>query len=193
MAFFRNSSTSYGAVAVTLHWLIAIAILYMIWLGIYMTDAEDYEAYQLHKSLGITILALSLLRLIWRFVNPPPPLPAGMKGWERFGARATHWAFYFLMIFIPLSGWALASTSAFETKIWGAFDLPRLPGLAGLDADAREAAGERIEGIHETLAMWPIFILLALHVGAALKHHIWNRDNVLTRMLPFIPAPRKPS
>lgn len=116
-----------------------------------------------------------------------------MKGWERFGARATHWAFYFLMIFIPLSGWALASTSAFETKIWGAFDLPRLPGLAGLDADAREAADERIEGIHETLAMWPIFILLALHVGAALKHHIWNRDNVLTRMLPFIPAPRKPS
>ncbi len=188
----KTETSRYGWVAVTLHWAIAIAILYMVYLGTYMTDAEDYEAYQLHKSLGITILALSVLRLIWRFIDPPPPLPAGMPLLERIGARASHWAFYFLMIFIPLSGWALASTSAFATKIWGVFQLPKLPGFGGLDADALEKAADRIEDIHSTLAFWPLLLLVGLHVAAALKHHLWDRDNVLTRMIPFIPAPRNP-
>lgn len=187
----RRSETAYGAVAVTLHWLIAIAILYMVYLGKTMDD--DYAAIQLHKSLGITILALSVLRLGWRLVNPPPPLPEGMSALERFAARATHWAFYALMIGIPLSGWALASTSAFATKVWGTVTLPKLPGFAGLDADALEAAHDRFEGLHETIAFWPLLALVALHVAAALKHHFWNRDTVLTRMLPFLPAPRRRS
>ncbi len=187
----RSSKSTYGAVAVTLHWLIAIAILYMVFLGKTMDD--DYVAIQLHKSLGITILALSVLRLGWRLVNPAPPLPEGMSALERFAARATHWIFYILMIGIPLSGWALVSTSSFATKIWGTVTLPKLPGFAGLDENALEAAHDRLEGIHETVAFWPLLALVALHVLAALKHHFWNRDNVLTRMLPFLPAPRSSS
>lgn len=187
----RNSSTTYGAVAVTLHWLIAGSIIYMIWLGNYMTDAEDYKAYQLHKSLGITILALSMLRLVWRFVDPPPPLPEGMSKLERIGARASHWGFYALMIGVPLGGWALASTSSFATSIWGQFDLPRLPGFAGMDEATRDAADERLSNLHGFFGFYGFIVLIALHVGAALKHHFWNRDNVLTRMIPFLPTPRK--
>lgn len=185
----KTETSRYGWVAVTLHWVIAIAILYMVYLGKSMED--DYAAIQLHKSLGITILALSLLRLIWRFVDPPPPLPSGMPPLERIGARVSHWGFYLLMIFIPLSGWALASASSFKTKVWGVIELPKLPGFAGLDADQLESVHHRVEGVHETLAFWILLPLVVLHVAAALKHHFRDRDNVLTRMIPFIPAPRK--
>ncbi len=188
-----NSQRTYGAVAVTLHWLIAIAIIYMVFLGKTMED--DFAAIQLHKSLGITILALSVLRLGWRLINPQPALPEGMSGLERFGARATHWLFYFLMIAIPLSGWAYVSASPFsdmiKTRIWGVIELPNLPFFAGMEN--REEIAERIEGVHGALGYLPLLALLALHVLAALKHHFWNRDTVLTRMLPFIPAPRSRS
>ena len=188
----KSEYSRYGFVAVTLHWVIAGAILYMIWLGTYMTDAEDYKAYQLHKSLGITILALSLLRLIWRFVDPPPPLPSGMSRLERFGAHASHFAFYALMIGVPLGGWALASTNTMvETKVWDLFTLPRLPGLAGLPPEQLEDLGDTFEDMHEFFGLFGFLALLALHVLAALKHHFWNRDNVLTRMIPFLPSPRK--
>lgn len=188
-----NSQRTYGAVAVILHWLIAIAILFMVYLGKTMDD--DFEAIQLHKSLGITILALSVLRLGWRLINPQPPLPEGMSALERFGARATHWLFYILMIGIPLSGWAYVSASPYsdmiKTKIWGVLELPNLPFLATVED--REALAERIEDVHGLMGYWPLLALVALHVLAALKHHFWNRDNVLTRMLPFIPQPRNRS
>ncbi|MFO1238334.1 MAG: cytochrome b/b6 domain-containing protein [Alphaproteobacteria bacterium] len=188
----RNSTQAFGLIAVTLHWAIAAAILYMIWLGDYMTEAEDYAAYQLHKSLGITILAFSLLRLLLRLVDPPPPLPAAMPRWERWAAHATHWAFYTLMIGIPLSGWALITASPsgdmIRTRIWGALELPALPWLKSV-AD-REAVADRLEDLHGALGT-ALLVLLALHVLAALKHHVWNRDTVLSRMLPFLPAPKE--
>ncbi|BCW90142.1 Cytochrome b561 [Alphaproteobacteria bacterium SO-S41] len=189
-----NSKDGFGILAVTLHWVIAVAILYMIWLGNYMTKAEDYAAYQLHKSLGITILALSLLRLLIRFIDPPPPLPEHMPWWERLGAHLSHWAFYALMIGIPLSGWAMVSASPnsdfVKTRIWGWFELPLLPSLPTLAN--REAISDRLEDVHGLLAT-SVYFLLALHVLAALKHHFWDRDNVLTRMLPFLPKQRKSS
>lgn len=188
----RNSKEAFGLAAVTLHWAIAAAILYMIWLGDYMTEAEDYAAYQLHKSLGITILAFSLLRLLLRLVDRPPPLPAAMPRWERWAAHATHWAFYALMIGIPLSGWALITASPsgdmIRTRIWGALELPALPWLKSV-AD-REAVADRLEDLHGALGT-VLLVLLALHVLAALKHHVWNRDTVLSRMLPFLPAPKE--
>lgn len=188
-----NSQRSYGAVAITLHWLIAAAILYMVFLGKTMED--DFAAIQLHKSLGITILALSVLRLGWRLINPPPALPEGMSALERFGARASHWLFYILMIGIPLSGWAYVSASPYsdliQTKIWGVIELPNMPFFAAMED--REAVAGRIEDVHGFMGYWPLLALVALHVAAALKHHFWNRDTVLSRMLPFIPAPRNRS
>src|SRR5690349_2490074 len=111
-----NSETRYGSVAVTLHWLIALAIIGMLILGKYMADLPKddpsrFDLIQLHKSIGITILAFSALRVLWRLVNRVPPLPAEMPGWERFAAHASHLLLYVLIIVLPLSGWALASSS----------------------------------------------------------------------------------
>jgi len=194
MASTRSRDT-YGTVAVTLHWLIAIAILVNIRYGVTMVDNEDYAAYQTHKSLGITILALSLLRLAWRLANPPPPLPAHMPRWERFAAHASHWAFYALMIGVPLGGWLYISASPTSdyvtTKVWGLFELPLIPPLPDL-AD-RKAIADRLEDAHAVMGFYGFLGLMALHVAAALKHHFWDRDTVLTRMIPFLPRPDKRS
>lgn len=189
----RNNATRFGWVAITLHWVLAAAILFMVYLGLYMTDAEDYEAYQLHKSLGITILALSLLRLIWRFVDPPPPLPTTMPAWEKFAAHASHWGFYALMIGIPLSGWLYVSASPnsdfVTTNIWGVFDLPLIPPLPTLEN--REDLADTFEDAHGWLAIYALLGLAGLHVLAALKHHFWDRDRVLHAMAPVIPNPER--
>lgn len=184
-----NTETRYGAVAVTLHWLIAIGIIGMLILGKYMqalpdTDASKFDLFQLHKSFGISILALSVLRLLWRLVNKVPALPAHMGRWERFAAHTSHFLLYVLMVGIPLSGWALASSSplGIPTLWFGQFEVPHLPGLQGY-AD-QHAVEHQAHEVHEWLGNLMI-VLLLIHVGAALKHHFWDRDDVLIRILPF--------
>ena len=184
-----NDALSYNAVAKTLHWLIAIAIIGLLVMGKVMVDLPrddpaKFELYQLHKSVGLTVLFLSVLRLLWRFQYRAPALPPTMKVWERFAAQATHVAFYVLMFAIPLSGWAMASTSSLgvPTLWFGLFEVPSLPGLEG--SAGMEDINESAEEAHELLGNLTI-LLLILHVGAALKHHFWNRDDVLRRMLPF--------
>ncbi len=191
----KASRETYGTVAVTLHWLIAIAILINIQYGVTMVDNEDYAAYQTHKSLGITILALSVLRLLWRLLNPPPPLPAHMPAWERFAAHASHWGFYALMIGVPVGGWLYISASPTSdfvtTKVWGLFELPLIPPMP--DLAERESVAEQLEDAHAFFGFYGFLGLMALHVAAALKHHFWDRDNVLTRMIPFLPRPSRRS
>lgn len=184
-----NSEKRYGAVAVTLHWLIAAAIVFQLGLGLYMSDlplndSSKFPLYQLHKSTGLTILALSVMRLGWRAFNRPPPLSAQMPGWERLAAHASHALFYLLMIGVPLAGWAMVSASPWNIPtIWfGQFQIPHLPGFA--EVPDRAATEDALKGLHKTLAL-AMGGLLILHVGAALKHHFWDRDSVLVRMLPF--------
>ena len=184
-----DSPTRYGTIAVTLHWLIALAVIGMLIMGKYMADlARDdpsrFDLIQLHKSIGITILVFSVLRLVWRLMNKVPPLPAHMPAWERFAAHASHVLLYVLIIAIPLSGWALASSSPLGIPtIWfGTFEVPYLPGLQGF-ADQHAAEGA-FRGAHELLGDLMIALLI-IHTGAALKHHFWDRDSVLIRMLPF--------
>ena len=206
----------YTAVAIVLHWAIAIAIAGMISLGWWMhealeqpaTQAQAIAAYQLHKSIGLTILALSLARLGWRLANPAPPLPTGMKPWERLAANATHWAFYALIIIMPLTGWLYVSTgwSAHDnrplevpTLYFGLFQVPHLFGLSHLAETTRAILASVIGFTHSKLA-WGAIGLTVLHVGAALKHHFTDKDDVLTRMVPGLkpiagaaiaePAPR---
>lgn len=183
-------TTRYNNVAMILHWLMALAIISLIVAGKVMTDlsATDplkFQLYQLHKSAGITILALAIARIGWRLLHTPPPLPATMKPWERFAAGSTHLAFYVLMIAIPLSGWIMTSTSpsGIPTLWFDLFEIPALPGLSG--SEDMEDIHEAAEETHELLANLTI-VLLLLHIGAALKHHFWNRDDVLKRMLPFL-------
>ena len=181
----------YSTVAILLHWLIAVMIIGMVVMGIYMTGlpdarmSEKFELYQLHKSFGITVLLLSLIRLGWRLTHRAPPLPAEMPGWEQWAARLTHVAFYLLMIGIPLSGWAMVSASPWNlpTVLFGTIDWPHLPYFSTV-ADKPATEG-MLKDLHEALAFGTVALLL-LHVAAALKHHFIEGDDVLARMLPLI-------
>jgi cytochrome b561 len=180
--------TTYTKVAIALHWVIAAAILLQILGGWQMEDmkgAEKFAAFQTHKSLGLTILMLSVARLLWRIANPPPALPVGMKTWEIAAAKFTHVAFYFLMIGIPIGGWVIISTSPYNiaTHWWGLFEWPRLP--LG-DLPFRKALNGLAKSGHSAAA-WGVVALLVLHVGAVLKHMFVNNDDVASRMIPFLP------
>lgn len=184
MAMTTNAER-YTKVAVLLHWVMALLIIGMIAVGLTMGDypiAYKFMAYNLHKSFGITILALSVFRLFWRFTHRAPALPAGMAAWEKLAAHASHMGFYVLMIGMPLSGWMMVSADAkFPTVFFSLFEVPQFPLPAAYDT---RAAHDQLEGVHYWLAMGTLG-LLALHVGAALKHHFINRDAVLRRMLPL--------
>ncbi|MEZ5972917.1 MAG: YceI family protein [Hyphomonadaceae bacterium] len=195
----------YAAVAIVLHWAIAAAILFMIPMGLWMHESAEhgdvsaniFRAYQLHKSIGLTVLALSLVRLAWRLLNPPPPMPEHMPAWERFVAKATHWAFYALMIGMPLSGWLYVSTGwsvhdeaplPVATHWFGLFQVPALFGLNQADLGVREATAGAALRTHALLA-YAALGLAALHVLAALKHHFFDKDEVLAHMVPGLRAP----
>jgi len=141
-----------------------------------------FTIYQWHKSFGIVVLLLSICRLIWRMLNAPPALPSHMKNWEKLASKVTHVGFYVLMIGVPLLGWAMisASTLPLENELFYIIPLPDLPGLKpskGLEMQLKE--------FHE-LGAKLILVLFVLHVGAALKHHFITKDNVLSRMVPWL-------
>jgi cytochrome b561 len=177
----------YSRVAMTLHWLIALAIIANLALGLYMADMEKgplrFEFFQLHKSLGITVLALTLLRLIWRFYKAPPPLVDTLQPWEKLIANVTYVFFYLLMLGLPLSGWALVSSSPLRlpTLLYGVVPLPALPFFEGV-AD-RKALSHQIGDVHEWLA-YIMIALLCLHIAAVIRHHWILRDSTLLRMTP---------
>ena len=175
------AKTKYDSVAMGLHWLIAVQIIFMLIFGEDLMRVEEGGsalAPSFHVSFGISILALSILRLVWRMRNPPPANPASMASWEQMASKALVVIFYALMIGIPLTGWLampkFLSEEAAMTgiRVFGAFPLPRAPSL-GLPMKSVHAIGSNL-----TIA------LLALHVLAALKHHFINRDEILRRMLP---------
>jgi cytochrome b561 len=195
----------YTAFAIVLHWAIAIAILLMIPLGWWMGDRIEegvvtdgvFQAFQFHKSIGLTILALSLVRLGWRLANPPPPLPPHMPAWERAIAKATHWAFYFLMIALPLTGWLFVSAGwslheneplVVATHWFGLIRVPELFGLPYAAESMRAGVADVSMNVHSKLA-WGVIVLAILHVGAALKHHVFDRDDVLAHMVPGLKPP----
>lgn len=174
----------YTKVAIALHWIIGLSIIFMLGLGLLLNEIPDnykFQAYQFHKSLGLAILALSVVRLGWRLTHRAPALPPEMKPWEIWAAKLTHYAFYILMIGIPLTGWALVSSSPlnFPIQWFGLFEWPHLPFTPDKDLS------NNFSEAHEVLAYLTI-VLLGMHIGAALKHHFINKDNVLTHMLPFL-------
>ncbi len=176
------SPKRYDAVAITLHWAMAAMILGLLAVGFTMTALKpgsplQFQLYQGHKSVGITVLALALLRLGWRLAHRPPPLPDTMPPWEKLAAHAGHAALYVLMFVMPLLGWAVVSTSPFNipTVLYGTIPLPHLPLPRNLNDTAKL--------LHATGA-WIIILTLVGHVGAALRHHHLLGDDVLRRMLP---------
>lgn len=176
----RNTSERYGAVAQALHWLVAIGVVWQFGLGWYMGDLPNTPAkialYNLHKSTGLTVLALVLVRLAWRWMNPAPPLPAGRPAWERAAARTSHALLYMLLLAQPTTGLLLALAAEFPTVIYGTFLLPDPIGR-------HEALEDAMTGTHSLLAV-AFALLVLVHAGAALRHHLLLRDDVLRRMLP---------
>jgi cytochrome b561 len=182
-----TNTSRYNSIAMILHWLMAFFIIAMLVIGKIMvdlpnTDPDKFAYYQAHKSVGLTILVLTLLRIVWRVMHKSPALPADMPRWEQIAAKSTQGILYLMMIALPLTGWAVASTSTsgIPTMWFGLFEVPSLPGLASV-ADAQDIAKET----HETLGNITILLLL-LHVAAALKHHFWDKDDVLKSMIPFL-------
>ena len=181
----------YSSVAIAFHWLIAALILTNIGLAWYVETLKGSEAaapLMLHKSIGITVLILSVLRLGWRLAVPAPKLPDYLKGWERLAAQTVHVIFYVLMIGLPLSGWAWVSASPLikvhPTVLYGVIHWPAIP-YPGLDSDQLHAARQGFELTHKTLAKIA-YVTIALHVGAALKHQFIDRDDIVARMIPIL-------
>ncbi|MEM8937652.1 MAG: cytochrome b [Pseudomonadota bacterium] len=182
-----TSSTRYTTVAIALHWIIALLIIGQIAGGWYMNHVVEssrakFGLYQLHKSFGVLALLVSFGRLYWRLTHKAPALPEGMPAYERIGAQFTHIAFYTIMIGIPLSGWLMVSVSPKEipTVLFQYIPWPHIPGLP------KSELMEYISFETHKIVSYATIALLGLHIGAALKHHIVNKDDVLTRMLPFL-------
>lgn len=180
-----NTETAWGWPARLLHWLMAALILFMLGLGVWMTEFvtdmyAQFDLVQIHKSWGFVVFVLALLRILWRWTHRPPA-PVPMPRWQHLAAEGAHRALYVLMIFMPVTGWLMASASELQemygikNMVFGLFALPD-PFVPG-DKD--------LEAIFATLHFWgavALALLLVAHVAGALKHHFIDRDDTLTRM-----------
>lgn len=173
-----NHARKYSPTAITLHWLIALLIITAFFVGLYMADLQlspwKLKILTWHKWLGVTIALLVLFRIFWRMTHRPPELPAGMSILMRKLSGLAHLAIYLLMVVIPILGW-LHSSAAGVTVVY--FNLIPLPDLVGKDKALSHLFGELHEG-----AAWVLVGLVGLHVAAALKHQLVDRDNLLDRM-----------
>lgn len=169
-----SSSPRYSRVAIVFHWTIAGLVVANLAIGL-LHESLLKGTIPLHMAIGLTVLALTVARIVWRLGHRPPPLPAEIPAWARGSAHALHMILYFLMIAMPLTGWAMGSGRAVPRPVswFGLFDVPPLP-------IGKAAAGFGHE-VHEILG-WAMLVLVAIHVAAALRHHFLLRDGVLTRM-----------
>ncbi len=173
-------TTHYTPVAKALHWLIALLLFGLLALGFYMQDLplspQKLQLYAWHKWAGVTVFLLVLVRLAWRVTHRPPPLPEHMPRVMQLAAHAGHVLLYALMIAIPLSGWLMSSAKGFQTVWFGVLPIPDL-------LDKNRELGDLLQTVHLSLNLFFVVVLIG-HIGAALKHHFIDRDDVLTRMLP---------
>lgn len=170
----------YTKTAKGLHWLMAALLFGLLALGFYMQDLPlsptKLQLYSWHKWAGVSAFLLLVLRLAWRFTHRPPALPATMPRLMQLAAHAGHVALYGLMLAIPLSGWLMSSAKGFQTVWFGVLPLPDL--LA-----KNKEVGDLLQSVH--LGLNVLFVVvIAGHIGAALKHHFIDKDDILTRMLP---------
>jgi cytochrome b561 len=176
------TSTRYTRTAIALHWLIALLLIVLFAVGIYMHDLplspQKLKIYSWHKWAGVSLFLLVLIRLAWRIGHRPPALPESLPGWQKLAAHGLHFLLYLLMIAIPLSGWLMSSAKGFQT-VW--FGLLPLPDLIGKDKEL----GKILEEVHSILN-FGLLTLVVAHAAAALKHHFIEKDDILSRMLPFL-------
>lgn len=187
----RNTITAWGWPARIIHWVMALMIFAMLGFGIYMSNIEtdlirQFEMVQQHKSIGFTVFTLALLRVIWRLANPSPELPDSMPRWQVRASNMSHLLLYALMFALPVTGWLMASSSPLNDEgayplqiknmVFGLFEMPD-PFPQG-----SEALTNAFHTMHWFCAL-ALGLLLLVHIAAALKHHIVDRDAVLRRMV----------
>jgi cytochrome b561 len=178
----KSDSTRYTPTAIALHWLLALGLVGIFIVGVYMADLpfspQRLKLYNWHKWAGVTILLLSLLRLVWRLSHRPPALPAtiqsAMPAWQLAGYHGVHHLMYVLFFAVPLLGWAYSSAAGFPIVWLGILPLP--------DFVAPDKALADILKISHKLGALALGGLVVMHVGAALKHHFIDRDGLLSRM-----------
>ncbi|MBK8338225.1 MAG: cytochrome b [Sterolibacteriaceae bacterium] len=177
-----SRAIGYTRTAIALHWVVALGIFGAFSLGLYMHELPlsptKLKLYSYHKWAGVTIFLLMLARLAWRATHPAPPLPGHMPRWQRLAAHSIHHLLYLLILAIPLTGWLMSSAKGFQTVWFGVLPLPDL-------LDKNKELGETLAEVHEALNFGMAALVIA-HVGAAVKHHLVDRDDVLARMLPFL-------
>jgi len=188
----KNTPDRWGSVSKSLHWLIALLILALGIVGLLMGELPKtpkyFWVYTAHKSIGITVLVLVVLRLLWRlYAGAPRPVP-GTPGWQERIAGATHWLLYVMMFAIPLSGWLYDSASGLRPfKLFGLLEMPKL-------VAPDERAAQLSHAFHEW-GFWALILVVLAHASAALYHHLQQRDATLVRMLPqgWLDTPQKES
>ena len=184
----NNTVARYTGVAIALHWLIALLIISLLVVGKFMTSLDEadplrFSLTQWHKSFGITILLLSVGRIIWRLSHKPPALPEQIRGWQKFASSVTHFLLYFLMLALPISGWVMVSASPLNisTLLFNIIPIPHLPLLDTLANKAE--ISDLFHEVHH-ISSGIMIALLLLHIGAALMHQFVHRDSVMERMAP---------
>ena len=181
----KNAADRWGFISIGIHWLTVVLVLSLAFVGLLMDELPNsptkVQVYALHKSFGLTVLGLTVLRLLWRlFAGVPQPVP-GTPRWQVLAASLSHGALYVVLLAMPLSGWLYNSASGFPLKWFGLFSLPK---LSGYDPDVKGFAHD----MHETLFL-VLAAIVTVHALAALKHHYFDRDRTLTRMLPLVKPP----
>ena len=170
-------ASRYTRAAIALHWLLGVAIVGSFSVGVYMSDLSmsplRLKLYNWHKWAGITILALSALRLLWRITHRPPP-DVPMPAWQQRAAHLTHIALYALFFAVPLAGWAYSSAAGFPVVVYGVLPLPDF-------VSPDKALAALLKSLHQALA-FSLGVLVLVHIGAALKHQLIDRDGLLSRM-----------
>ena len=181
----RSDATRWSTITKTFHWTMALLILgngfFALWMDGLKPSMQKINMFALHKSIGLTVLALFFLRLIWRLADRRPPEDAA-PGWQRVAAHVVHACLYLLIVALPLTGWAFNSAHGYPLQYFKQFNLPAL-------VEKNEAWSSVLGEVHEYL-FWFLILVLVAHVGGALKHHLIDRDDTLRRMLPFGRAKR---
>ena len=170
----------YTRTAILMHWLVALGLAATFALGLYMADLplspNKLKLYSWHKWAGVTLLALIVIRLAWRMMNPPPALPDSMTPLEKRAARAGHWLLYALMLMVPVSGWLMSSAQGFSVVWFGIVPLPDL-------VPKNKELGELLKALH-AISNYSMLVAVAGHIVVALIHQFVRKDGILLRMLP---------
>jgi cytochrome b561 len=178
---FRNTNRSWGVFSKTLHWVIVLLIIYQWYLGMHALSLGNSPAkisvFALHKSIGMTVFMLAIVRLVWRWANPVPSLDGVTKGWERLAAGFSHVALYGLIFLMPITGLLMSSARNFPVSWFGLFQWPDF-------VQPDEELFKQFQWLHRHLFQ-ALVCIAVLHILGALKHHFIDRNDVLKRMLPF--------